>query len=409
MKTNKLIGLTVLAYLFAFLPINSRAEELPFLHMTTEGTIPLPSGSVQDILQDRLGFVWLALFTTGISRYDGHSLETYSIADGLLDVTVRALVEDRSGHLWVGSESGLAVSTKPLDAYAPTERIRFTSTFGNDVIVPRRTGRNCVVADLDGWVWQGTGGDGLYRFRLKDGKLETRSISTDIFDSGKNIPVTSIVVRRDGTVWVALKEGLWISFNRKGQQSLLDPQQLGAERKATSAMAEGPSGSFWIGLADGSVYRFDPKGSVVFEDFGSPINDRVVSIHESSTGELWVASVGNGLARFSVKNDRKPDLFHPQDGLLSDTFWKIMKDREGAIWFAQNGGLSRLAPDYQAIGRYTKRTLPDPSVFAVLPPYRRDENKALRASSPVFCPHDDARKKRSSSSSCGCFELKSRG
>ena len=31
----------------------------------------------------------------------------------------------------------------------------------------------------------------------------------------------------------------------------------------------------------------------------------------------------------------------------------IIEDREGNLWFAQNGGVSRLQPDYRAFQRYT--------------------------------------------------------
>src|SRR5438067_5616569 len=52
-----------------------------------------------------------------------------------------------------------------------------------------------------------------------------------------------------------------------------------------------------------------------------------------------------------------------------------MEDREGNVWFAQNGGVSRLRRDYKAFIAYTGHShtgeaplLPDPSAFSVLPP-----------------------------------------
>src|SRR5687767_2802655 len=92
------------------------AQELPFTHFTTDDL--LPSASVQKVIQDHQGFIWLAFYSTGIARYDGKTMESYGVADGIADPTVREIVEDRTHRLWVGSEAGLVVSEKPLDAYA---------------------------------------------------------------------------------------------------------------------------------------------------------------------------------------------------------------------------------------------------------------------------------------------------
>ncbi len=75
--------------------LNLSAQELPFTHFTPNDQIsPLPSASVQQVLQDHLGYIWLAFYSTGLTRYDGHSMESYSLADGLADLTVREVVED---------------------------------------------------------------------------------------------------------------------------------------------------------------------------------------------------------------------------------------------------------------------------------------------------------------------------
>src|SRR5258705_1711786 len=119
-------------FLAVVLSLGAAAQELPFTHFTAGGqTTPLSSAlssaSVQKIIQDHLGYIWFGFYSSGVSRYDGHSMENYDVSDGLADFTVRELVEDASHHLWIGSDAGLVVSEKALDAYRPAERIRFTA------------------------------------------------------------------------------------------------------------------------------------------------------------------------------------------------------------------------------------------------------------------------------------------
>src|SRR5438874_6452710 len=145
-----------LAALAAAAPLLASAQELPFIHFTPNDQVsPLPSASVQKIVQDHLGYIWMGFYSTGLTRYDGHAMETYSEDDGLADLTVREIAEDTSHHLWVGSEAGLVVSTKPLDAYV-SSRVRFTSRIGDSMLVRARIRRNCLAADRSGWVWVGT-------------------------------------------------------------------------------------------------------------------------------------------------------------------------------------------------------------------------------------------------------------
>ena len=114
----------------ALLSLPLAAQELPFTHYTPNDQIPLPSASVQKLAQDHLGYIWLAFYSSGLTRYDGHAMENYGTADGLLDLTVREVVEDSAHYLWAGSESGLVVSEKPLDDYEPGRRIHFVSRVG---------------------------------------------------------------------------------------------------------------------------------------------------------------------------------------------------------------------------------------------------------------------------------------
>src|SRR5437868_3654660 len=63
------------------------AQELPFTHFTPNDQVsPLPSASVQKIAQDHLGYIWMGFYSTGLTRYDGHSMESYSDQDGLADL-----------------------------------------------------------------------------------------------------------------------------------------------------------------------------------------------------------------------------------------------------------------------------------------------------------------------------------
>ncbi len=81
--------------------------QLKFDTWTTDNG--LPQNSVNDILQTRDGYLWLATFG-GLVRFDGVRFVVFdrSVA-GIRSQRVRALREDRRGTLWAATEDGMLI------------------------------------------------------------------------------------------------------------------------------------------------------------------------------------------------------------------------------------------------------------------------------------------------------------
>ncbi|HEX8616763.1 MAG TPA: ATP-binding protein, partial [Thermoanaerobaculia bacterium] len=324
-------------------------QELPFTHFESGGhATPLPSASVQKVVQDHQGYIWFAFYSTGIARYDGRAMETYGVADGLADPTVRELVEDASHRLWVGSEAGLVVSTKPLDQYGPGERLRFTPRMGNVPLTRSRMRRSCVVAAKDGGVWVATQ-NSVIRY---DGKR------------AREYPLSGAVAmlaRRDGSLLVSLANGDVVTLDGR----------VVTRGAPTIALLETSNGELWGGTGDGAVWRMENGVRQVVSD---RLTERIVSLLATRDGRhVWAASLGNGALRITRAAPAQQLVVTRANGLLGETLWTLLEDREGNLWLGQNGGASRLRKGYDAFSAWTERTnpaLPDSSTFAVVPEWR---------------------------------------
>ena len=347
-------SIRVLAAL-AFVAFSARAQELPFTHFTTSGQgAPLPSASVQKIVQDDQGYIWLAFYSTGIARYDGHAMETYGIADGIADPTVREIAEDATHHLWVGSEAGLVVSAKPLDGYAIGERIRFVANVGDVALARSRMRRNCIVAGRDGSVWVGTQ-NGIERYRFDaHGRLDMQNIVTAA-------GVQAMLVRRDGVVVASLLNNDIVSIDSAGVHPVTRLVS------GAGALLEAPNGTLWGGSNDGSVWHLE---NGVARVINHDLAERIVALLITHDGDLWAASLGTGAVRIDLHDTQNRLVVTRANGLLGETLWTLFEDREGNLWIGQNGGASRLRKGYRAFVAYTEAStpaLPDSSTFAVVP------------------------------------------
>jgi ligand-binding sensor domain-containing protein len=63
--------------------------------------------TVSDVLQDRTGFIWVGT-ENGLFRYDGGSFRHFGHEDGLPSTEVRGLAQAPDGSLWVATSDGVA-------------------------------------------------------------------------------------------------------------------------------------------------------------------------------------------------------------------------------------------------------------------------------------------------------------
>jgi signal transduction histidine kinase/CheY-like chemotaxis protein/ligand-binding sensor domain-containing protein len=346
-----------LLFLLIAAALAGHAQELPFTHFAPSGqALPLPSASVQKIIQDHQGYIWMAFYSTGVARYDGRSMETYGIRDGLVDPTVREIVEDASHRLWVATEAGLVVSEKALDAYAPGERLRFTGIIGGVALTRARMRRNCVVASPDGWLWVSTQ-DGILRYRFDGERLLSEKVKAAV-------PALAMLARRDGSLLASRFNGEIVALTATGERVIAK-----VESPAT-ALSEAEDGTTWGGSVNGSVWMLQNGAQrIISHDLG----ERVVAVRPTRNGRhIWAASLGTGAVRIDRKTLQRM-VVTGANGLLGETLWSIFEDREGNLWFGQNGGASRLRKGYGAFFAWTERSsppLPDSSTFAVLPEWQ---------------------------------------
>jgi ligand-binding sensor domain-containing protein len=74
------------------------AQPFPYQGLTT---------SVQQILRDRNGSLWIATLTHGLVHVHQGRTDTFSSSDGLSGDSVIDVREDREGNIWVATNDGL--------------------------------------------------------------------------------------------------------------------------------------------------------------------------------------------------------------------------------------------------------------------------------------------------------------
>lgn len=320
----------------------------------------LPQNTVTSILRTRDGHLWFGTYD-GLVRFDG---ARFTVFDGkttplLATGSAFALMEDRSGTLWIGRSENVvqyrdgvfrqvlgaelgqgtvwSLSEAPdgtIWAGAGNGLVRWKD--GQAALLTKRDGLPAVrlrstCVDTEGTLWIGTSGAGLVSMR--DGRVTSWSTETG-FPSDQ---IITVLPDPAGGVWVAtagagLVRIVGASRRVYGTADGLPTDQL-------TALALDAAGSLWVGTWGSGICRLR-EGA--FSCLGSPplSNDKVWSVLPDEEGFVWVGTWVGGLNRL---RDRGFSAFGVPEGLSNDNVRSVLHGRDGSVWLATaGGGLNRL-------------------------------------------------------------------
>jgi ligand-binding sensor domain-containing protein/signal transduction histidine kinase len=129
------------------------------------------------------------------------------------------------------------------------------------------------------------------------------------------------------------------------------------ERNYVSSFAEDRSGQVWIGFSgNAGLARFrGGKFELFTAEHGLPagqVRDLVVD----SSGRLWIASFRGGVARVDDLTAQTPRfrVYTTADGLASNETYAIIPEDSGRVYIASAGGIDRLHPEKGFDQRYSQ-------------------------------------------------------
>ena len=295
---------------------------------------------VEDLYQDRQGFLWIATADGGVSRFDSARFDTFGLKDGLPNLTVMAIAEDADGRLLFGTfGGGIAVyDGRSFQVYTTEHGLPSNEIVG-------------LQAQSDGSILVLTGA-GVAWF------AEGRCIKyiTDV--GGQPLGrVYDMATDAGGTTWLAAWRGV-VS---------LDGQRMGIGDRANQwpwKFAQDPSGHLWISFhymgTEVLIGRYDPRDQhLACINVGKGDEGVVQSgtrhVRADERGWLWLTHRG-----VMVHDGQE---WHPFSASLPDVDFSATRltyeDREGNIWIGLWGG-GLIFCDPVSIRRYTEADgLPD--------------------------------------------------
>ncbi|WP_162250821.1 ligand-binding sensor domain-containing diguanylate cyclase [Pelomonas sp. Root1217] len=324
----------------------SSLADISFQHLSQEQG--LPNAIATAMAEDGQGFLWVGTLG-GLARWDGYRFKVYK-ADAqrpgaLPDNYVQSLHGDAKGRLWVGtSAAGLLRHDPAADQFVA---IPVGGPQGLSHVSVRQ-----IADDGGGGLWVVTDG-GLDHLDPDSGRIEHASAAGNWAEAA-GAHVWAVLRDRRGQLWVGSAAGL---FRRPAPGAPLQAVPLVPGRVVQpQALAQDSAGRIWAGGMHEGVFVLADEGeapAVEMREAGVATNEdllgnsQITSLLETQPGEMWVATLGQGVVAVDVERRDSRRIRHVPAwpvSLADNALRVLYRDRSGLIWAASNRGLSRHDP-----------------------------------------------------------------
>ncbi|MBI5800849.1 MAG: ATP-binding protein [Verrucomicrobia bacterium] len=185
---------------------------------------------------DGQGGVWVGTRHHGILQLVNGKISPLRLRAGATPMAVRALLLDRAGALWAGVESSGAESPNGVQRWHHGQVKLFTQPPGSRVV-------RAMAEDASGRLWLGTPDGTLLR---ADGEALVEETARTL---PQPKPIRSLLATPDGAVWIGYA-GTGLGRLKNGRFSRFGPEQGLPDGYVSSLLADG-HGALWVACTRG--------------------------------------------------------------------------------------------------------------------------------------------------------------
>lgn len=295
----------------------------------------LSNNNVLSILQDHQGLMWIGT-GYGLNSYNGYEFKYYNNKRedslSLSDDYISVIYEDSHYRLWIGTGNGINEYNGIKDYFS-----RHLTDINNDLSSKYI---RVFFEDSQGRLWAGTS-KGLYIFNEKEHKYKP-------YLAEENIPIRINTIYEDfnDQLLIGTLNGIWNIENQKlSRFNLADEHFNKILRSSEIRSIEGDnSGNLWVATEGEGLFRIDKhlnaKQYTVQNTNGKLSSDLIRVVKTTEKGDLWIGT-REGLTIY----DPVHDIFHSYShnkydpfSLSHNSIRDIYQDHSGGIWVATSGG-----------------------------------------------------------------------
>ncbi|WP_158549248.1 EAL domain-containing protein [Lysobacter silvisoli] len=309
------------------------------------GAVPGESTDVRAIVEAPDRRLWFSAFSGGLRRYDPDTGELNVVReDGGIDAslpedTIANLMIDHGGLLWAGGTFRGVALTDPRGS-------RFSYVLDLDSGSPRNAAADdsmrALIQDAAGGLWLGSDNARLLRYDLQRDRFDDYTALV-----GAGVRVMAFGRADRGRLWLATTQGL---RRLDPVTRAIERIDLGPYRDLSlRSLIVARDGQLWLGSTGHGALRYDPaSGAIAHYDYregdAQGLSHPVVhALLEDRAGRIWFGT-GDGLDLLEPGSGRMRHYRHVADdpsSLPGNLVRALHQSADGTVWIGGHAGLSR--------------------------------------------------------------------
>ena len=329
----------------------------------------LSSSTVRHIIQDSYGLIWIAT-EDGLNVYDGYKFNVFKNIPGnpksILSNSVWKVREDNDGNIWTATEEGVSKYLRGENQFINYET---KDIFKANFVTQSRI--TYLFIDSKNEIWISTITNDFLRYDFNSDSWECPKIL--ISDSTNFNPTARIAFPitedREGKIWAGSHAYGLIYFDSEEEvfkqaeiKSNANKPGFNEAGKELTCLYFDQTNVLWLTTRSG-VYKYYPKTKELktikeYSGFQLTFFAYYNGITQDEEGNVWVANNFSGILKFDGISDNHTRIRIAGVGSYSDgrseiLFTDIMKDNTGLLWFATSlAGVFKYNPDAEPFHLY---------------------------------------------------------
>lgn len=311
-------------------------EEQREYSQSSKGLNQIKANGIYDLLNDNT-HVWICTYTSGIFIYNKKQIvdKVYTYTEnslsGLTNNQVNAILEDRRGNLWFGTDKGISMYNESTNTWKHFLEKNHT---GHSVIL-------CLYEDRNNKIWAGGYASDLSCIDPVHNKVET----IELANRKKNY-VYSIFEDQDHNMWFGgiinnltcynPKSKTFKEYNIKGINKII-------RYNADSLLLATNHGLIFFNMKTGGNHFLNLKQMKGDKPIHSYPFINSISLDPNDRNTVWISTEGDGIYRYSI-NQSSIKHYTTKDGLSSNNVCGIQFDQLGRLWISTEYGMNCFIP-----------------------------------------------------------------
>ena len=293
---------------------------------------------IYPILKDREGGVWIGTYYNGISYLPPYcgQFNGYSESSDIPYFNSRIIsrfCEGENGNIWIASDDS------GLSCFNPST-MQFLDFNGREKLNKHNLHALCMI-DKDLWI--GTYGDGIQILNIQTGVIKNYSISNGLDENS----IYSIFKDSQGQIWTGSMNGICQYDAQK--QRFTPIKYLEA---LVIEIAEDAKGNLWIATQGKGLFRYSPQKNKEWKKYGLEKGFNSLTVNHlciNKDNEIWAAT-SEGLYLYNPLKD----IFTYQPLRLPNECINAILEGEDCLWLTTAKGLVKYTPATQETQIFTK-------------------------------------------------------